>query len=146
MPENQPADYSTVSPYLVVEDAQGLIDFMKTVFGGTERIMMKAPDGSIMHGEVCIGDSMIMVANACAQAQPTTTLLHIYVDDVDASYQAALDAGATSEREPANQFYGDRTAGVVDAFGNRWYMATNVEMVSEDELQRRHQELLTQQS
>lgn len=119
---------------------------MKTVFGAEEKLMMTGPGDMIMHGEVRIGDSVIMLADACEHASVTATTLHVYVDDVDACYQLALDAGASPEREPADQFYGDRTAGVKDALGNSWYMATPVEEVSPEELKRRHDELLAKQA
>jgi PhnB protein len=118
---------------------------MKAVFGAEEKLVMPGPGGMIMHGEMRIGDSIVMLANACEQASATRSMLHVYVDDVDACYQRALDAGASSEREPGNQFYGDRTAGVKDAFGNKWYIATPVEEVSPEELQRRQAELLAKQ-
>ena len=98
-----------------------------------------------MHGELRIGECTIMFADACDRVAANRAMLHVYVADVDACYQRALDAGATSEREPADQFYGDRSAGVLDQFGNRWYMATVVEEVSPEELNRRHQEILKQQ-
>ena len=143
MPDKKlPLPPNTVSPYLVAKDAPKLLEFMKTVFGAEERMMLHGPDKMIMHGEVTIGDSVIMLAEACEQSGPKTAMLCIYVPDVDAAYQQALDAGATSEREPADQFYGDRSAGVIDPFGNQWYMATPVEDVSPEEMERRHQEMM----
>jgi PhnB protein len=142
MPDQPPAGYSTVCPYLVAEDAKALAEFMKTVFGAEEKLVMAGPGGMIMHGEMRIGNSVVMFANSCEQATATNTMLHVYVDDVDACYKRALDAGASSEREPTDQFYGDRTAGVKDAHGNSWYIATQVEEVAPEELKRRHDELL----
>ncbi len=142
MPTNPPPDQSTVSPYLVAKDAAGLLDFIKTVFNAEEKFIMPGPDGIIMHGEVKIGECVIMLADPCERASPQTAMLHVYVPDVDAAYQRALDAGATSEREPADQFYGDRSAGVFDKFGNTWQMATHVEDISPDELERRHKEMM----
>ena len=136
MPECPPPGQSNVSPYLIAQGAAGLVEFLKSVFDAEEKLMMP---------EMRIGDSVIMVADACEQAEPNTAMLHVYVPDVDAAYSLALNAGATSEREPADQFYGDRTAGVKDAFGNRWYMATHVEDVPPEELERRHKEMMEKQ-
>ena len=144
-PQNPPPGYPTVCPYLVVEGARELMDFAKEVFGAEVRICMEAPGDLIGHAELVLGESMIMVADACEHARPNTTMLHIYVPDVDATYQLALKAGATSEREPTDQFYGDRSGGVKDRFGNTWHMATHVEDVSEEELKRRHQEMVEKQ-
>jgi len=137
-----PPNQNHVSPYLVAENAGELARFIGTVFGGKEGLMMKAPDGRIMHGEMRIGESVIMLAEACEHAKPNSAMLHVYVEDVDAAYQRALDAGAESEREPADQFYGDRSAGVKAPFGFTWYMATPVEDISPEELDRRHDEIM----
>ena len=142
MSTNPPPGQSTVSPYLVAENASELFEFIKTVFDAQEKLIMPGPDGIIMHGEVTIGESVIMFADTCEHAKPRTAMLHVYVPDVDATYQRALDAGATSDREPADQFYGDRSAGVIDKFGNSWYMATHVEDVSPEELERRQKEMM----
>lgn len=145
MAETPPPGQSTVSPYLVAEGAADLVAFIKSVFNAEEQMMMPGPDGIIMHGEMGIGESVIMLADACEHAKPTRSMLHVYVPDVDAAYQRALDAGATSDREPTDQFYGDRTAGVKDKFGNSWYMATHVEDISPEELERRSLEMTQQQ-
>ena len=137
-----PPGYSTISPYLVAENASELLQFIKTVFDGKERMIMPGPDGIIMHGEVAIGESVIMLADPCAEVSPKTAMLHVYVSDVDATYENALNAGAVSEREPKDQFYGDRSAGVVDPFGNTWYMATPVEEVPPEEMERRQKEFM----
>lgn len=118
------------------------MDFLKRVFGAEEKYLMRGPEGIIMHGEVRIGESVIMLADACEKAIPRPAMLHVYVPDVDAAYQRALEAGAVSEREPADQFYGDRSAGVTDFFGNSWNMATPVEDITPEELERRHRELM----
>jgi PhnB protein len=132
-----PEGYRTVTPYLIVEDAPGLIEFMKRGLGATERMRMGAPDGKIGHAEMQVGDSVIMLSSAMGEFKPTTTMLHLYVEDADAMYRKALDAGATSVQEPKDQFYGDRSAGVRDAFGNQWYVATHVEDVSPEEMEKR---------
>ena len=140
-----PEGCHTVTPYFVVEGAAELIDFVKQAFDGEEIMRMPGPDGRIGHAEMRIGSSMVMLADAGGENQPTQTLIHLYVDDVDKVYQRALEAGATLEREPADQFYGDRSAGVRDRFGNQWYMATHVEDVPEDEMARRAEEWAKQQ-
>lgn len=132
-----PEGYHTVTPYLLVRNAGGLIDFLKQVFDAEETERMRRPDGSIMHAEVRIGDSVVMMGEASGENAPMPGVLHIYLQDTDAAYRRALAAGATSLREPADQFYGDRTGGVQDAFGNQWWMATHIEDVPAEEMQRR---------
>ena len=116
----QPAGYRSVAPYLVVRDVPGLVDFLVRVFGGVEVERSTLPDGTVLHAEVRIGDSIVMMGAARGESEPTRTALYVYVPDADAVHHAALAAGATSLRAPANQFYGDRCAGVRDPFGNDW--------------------------
>jgi len=132
-----PDEYHSVQPYLIVKGAAKLIDFMKETFGASEKMRMPGPDGSIGHAEVQIGDSVVMLADASEMfpAMPATVL--VYVEDCDGAYKRALAAGGQSEREPENQFYGDRSAGVRDASGNRWYIHTHVEDVSPEEMEKR---------
>ena len=132
-----PDEYHSVQPYLIVKGAAKLIDFMKETFGATEKMRMDGPDGSIGHAEVQIGDSVVMLADASEMfpAMPATVL--VYVEDCDGAYKRALAAGGQSEREPENQFYGDRSAGVLDASGNRWYIHTHIEDVSPEEMGKR---------
>jgi uncharacterized glyoxalase superfamily protein PhnB len=138
MPAQQPPEgYHSVQPYLTVENSAGLIDFMKEAFGATERMRMASPDGGVMHAEMDLGDSVVMLSDATEQYGPMPATLVVYVDDVDRVYKQALAAGATSEREPADQFYGDRTAGVDDAFGNRWWIHKHIEDVAPEEMERR---------
>ena len=132
-----PDGYHSVTPYLVVEGVVKLIDFVKQAFGATEIERMAAPDGRIMHAEVKIGDSIIMMAESSAQWNPMPGFLYLYVPDTDAVYRQALTSGATSIMEPADQFYGDRNAGVKDFCSNIWWIATRKENVSPEELQRR---------
>ena len=141
-----PDGYHTVTPYLIVDRAAELIDFTKRAFGAEEMFRMPGPGGAIMHAEIRIGDSVVMLSDASTENPSTSTMIHLYVEDVDAVYQRALEAGASSLREPENQFYGDRSAGVKDAFGNQWWLATHVEDVSPEELQRRQDELARQQA
>jgi PhnB protein len=137
-----PDGYHNVTPYISVKNANALIDFMKQTFGARERMRMDGPNGAVGHAELEIGDSVIMCSDP--MDRDITAQLYVYVDDCDATYQRALAAGATSEREPADQFYGDRTAGVRDRFGNIWFMATHVEDVPPDEMAKRSQEAMAQ--
>src|SRR2546426_3769066 len=117
-----PEGYTAVTPYLAVEDASKLLEFVKQAFGAEETFKTPTPDGKIGHAEVKINGSMIMLADASTsdQGQAMPGMIHLYVDDTDKSYRRALEAGATSLREPQNMFYGDRTAGVRDPVGNHW--------------------------
>jgi PhnB protein len=114
--------YRTATPYLGVQGAPRLIDFMKGVFGAEEVQRMPMPDGSVGHAELKVGDSVIMTGDA-GEFKPMVLL---YVPDVDATYERALAAGATSLRQPADQSYGDRNAQVKDPLGNIWFIATPI--------------------
>ena len=127
----------TVTPYLVVEGIPKLLDFLKQAFGAQERFRMARPDGGVMHADVKIGDSIVMMGEAMGEWKPKPCSLYLYVEDVDAVYQRAIDAGGTKVREPSNQFYGDRTGGVIDPCGNYWGIATHVEDVSHEEKTKR---------
>jgi PhnB protein len=115
--------HQTATPYLGVQGAAELIDFMKDVFGAEEISRMPMPDGSVGHAELKVGDSVIMTGDA-GEFKPMVLL---YVLDVDATYRRALAAGATSLREPADQSYGDRNAQVKDPLGNIWFIATPIQ-------------------
>jgi PhnB protein len=114
-----------------------LIDFLKNVFVATEVERMTQPDGTVRHAEVKIGDSIVMMGEAGEQWKAMPAMLYVYVKDVDATYKKALAAGATSVREPADQFYGDRSCGVQDASGNQWWISTHIEDVAPEEMQKR---------
>jgi PhnB protein len=141
-----PEGYHTVTPYLVVQGVPTLIDFLKQAFDAQEIMRIPRPDGAIMHAEVRIGDSAVMMGEAMGEFQPMPGSIHLYVNDADATYQRALQAGATSIMEPADQFYGDRSAGVVDPVGNRWWIATHQEDVPPEELARRAEAFMQQRS
>lgn len=132
-----PEGYRTVTPYLVVEGAATVLDFVKEAFGAEEKFRMDMPNGKIGHAETKIGDSIVMMGDAGEEHPAMPAMIHLYVDDCDATYESALAAGATSEREPTDQFYGDRSAGVRDSTGNLWWIATHVEDVPEDEMAKR---------
>ena len=122
-------DFHTVTPYLIVQEAARLIDFVKEAFGATEHFRGTGSAGGI-HAEVQIGDSMVMIGGDGAwSGEPSPATLYLYLENVDAVYKRALQAGATSIMEPANQPYGDRLGGVKDAFGNTWYLSTHIEDV-----------------
>ncbi len=135
-----PDGYHAITPYLVVEGAAKVIEFASKAFGAQEIFRFPGPNGTIGHAEMKIGDSVIMIADA-GRYPPRPANLVLYVPNVDEVYRKAIAAGATSEREPADQFYGDRSAGVIDTGGNHWWMATHVEDVSPDELERRAAEM-----
>jgi PhnB protein len=132
-----PAGYHTVTPYLTVKGLAGLIEFLKTTFDATEKELLRRADGSIHHAELQIGDSVVMMGEATGEWKPTGASLYVYVPDTDATYQRALAAGATSLREPVDQFYGDRSGGVQDAWGHAWWLATHKEDMSKEEMERR---------
>lgn len=136
-----PDAYHAVTPILIVRGASKLIEFLKRAFGAEEVRRFTLPDGSISHAEVRIADSMVMMADAGGEFGPMPARIQLYVRDIDATFERALEAGATSLREPADQFYGDRSGGVKDEFGNQWWIATHKEDVSTEEMRRRAEAL-----
>jgi uncharacterized glyoxalase superfamily protein PhnB len=133
-----PDGYHTVTPYLLVRGAGKTIEFLKKAFGAQVLVEPTTrPDGTIMHAEIKIGDSHLMIADSTAQLQPTQSMLHLYVPNVDAVYQSAIAAGGASVMEPSDQFYGDRTGGVKDPAGNQWFIGTHKEDVAPQELKKR---------
>jgi PhnB protein len=122
-----PEGYHSVNPYIVVDGAERLIEFLQAVFGGVEQGRRSVrPDGRVDHADVRIGDSLVMVSEA-SDRYPARPCVHFaYVDDVDATYRAALAAGAVSILAPAEQPWGDRVGGFVDPFDNRWWVATHL--------------------
>ena len=141
-----PDGYHTLTPYLVVDDAERIVQFMKDAFGAQFVFEpMKRPDALIMHAELKIGDSRVMVADASEQCQPTQAQLYVYVPNADATYQRAIAAGATSSMAPADMFYGDRSGSVKDPSGNTWFIATHKEDVAPQELAKRAEAFFKQQ-
>ena len=133
-----PDGYTAVTPYLIVEDAAGFLDFLTNAFGAVERLRIPMGEGLIGHAEVEIGGAAVMLSDAAPPDFPvSSSQIHLYVEDVDAVFAQAVNAGATSESEPADQFYGDRIARVADPSGNVWSIASHVEDVDMDELMRR---------
>jgi PhnB protein len=135
-----PKGYHTVTPYLFTSGADILLDFVRRAFDATERIRIPRPDGSVMHAEVQIGDSRVMIGDATGPAAafgPMPTSIYLYVTDCDAVYRQALQAGGTSVAEVRNiPFNGERYGGVKDPTGNIWWIATHVRDVSPEESQR----------
>ena len=135
----QPDGYHAITPYLVVDGAARLVDFLAEVFDAEEVERFAAPGNRIGHAEMRIGDSLVMLGDARGEHEPRQAMLYVYVADADATYQRALAAGGTSVQAPADQFYGDRSAGVKDPTGNLWWIATHIEDVPPAELKRRAQ-------
>jgi PhnB protein len=140
-----PEGYHTVSPYLAVDDAAEAIDYYKRAFGAEETLRMEAPGGKIGHAELEIGDSHVMLSDPFPQASTkppkelggTSASVFVYVEDMDAVVQQAVDAGATVTMEVADQFWGDRFGSITDPFGHSWSIATHVEDVSPEEMAER---------
>lgn len=122
----KPGNYNSLSPYLVVGGARDTIEFLKRVFGAEEVRRFDNPDGTVMHAEVRIDDSILMLGDRQPDWTPMPAYVHIYVPDVDKTYRRALEAGATSIQEPMKKDDPDRRAGVMDAGGTTWWIATTV--------------------
>ena len=120
-----PEGYHTVTPYLIVQGAGKLIEFLKTAFDAKVMMTTVNPEGKVGHTEVRIGDSVVMLSEARAEYHAMPTMLYVYVEDADATYKKAIEAGATSVRSVEDQSYGDRSGGVKDMCGNQWWMATH---------------------
>jgi uncharacterized glyoxalase superfamily protein PhnB len=132
-----PEGTRTVTPYLIVKGASKLIAFLQKAFGAQEKFRASGEGGTIHHAEFWIGDSLVMLADANEQWKPMQANINLALPECDAVYERAIAAGGKSLREPATQFYGDRSAGVEDPCGNYWWISTHVEDVSEEELERR---------
>jgi PhnB protein len=147
----QPEGYPTVCAALSIDGAAEAIVFYSKVFRATERMRMDGPGGTIAHAELQIGDSVVMLADEYPDMDfvgprklgGTPVSLSVYVDDVDAVFARAVKAGATPFREPEDQFYGDRSAQFIDPWGHRWGIATHIEDVSAEEMQRRAAEMMS---
>jgi PhnB protein len=147
-----PDGYHTVTPYLIIGGAARALDFYKAAFGATELMRMADPSGKVMHAEMKIGDSIIMLAEEHPEmgargpqsigGSPVSILL--YVEDVDGLSEKAIAAGATVVRPVQNQFYGDRSGTFSDPFGHTWTIATHKEDLSPDEIGRRAQQFMAQ--
>src|SRR5437870_6032510 len=158
-PNPTPQDYGTVTPYLIVDGVPRLIDFLKETFQAEERARINDKEDHVGHAEIKIGNSIVMMADSTAQYNPIPSgkignsivmmadstaqynpipsQLYVYVENVDETYRRGLKAGGISEQEPTTQFYGDRTAAVKDPTGNVWWIASRVEEVSSEEMEKR---------
>lgn len=149
-----PDGYHTVTPYLVIKGAADAIDFYKKAFGATDSGQMTDPSGKVVHAEIRIGDSAIMLSDEIPEmgargpqslgGSPVSLLL--YVPDVDALFDQAVAAGATVQRPLEDQFYGDRSATVSDPFGHTWTIASHIEDVSPEEMERRMEAAMKEQT
>jgi PhnB protein len=120
----QKTTYRTVTPYLLVADADAELAFLNAAFGAVERDVSRKPDGTIMHAEIMIGDSLVMLGQAGGPWKPRDGSFYLWMEDVDAIYRRALAAGGTSESEPEDKPYGHRNAGVIDPNGLTWWIAS----------------------
>jgi len=132
-----PTGYHTITPYLTVRNAASLIEFLKKAFDAKERNRMSGPNGIVQHAEMQVGDSILMLGEAQKDTDVRRTMMYVYVPDCDAVCRKAVAAGGKTVREPSDMFYGDRSGSVQDPTGNEWRIATHVEDVAPDEMQRR---------
>jgi PhnB protein len=147
-----PSGYHTVTPYLTLSDAASAIDFYKKAFGATERYRMDRPDGKIGHAEIQIGDSIVMVADESSRSDSrspkslggTTAGIFLYVENVDAVFDTAVKAGAKVHQPLTNMFWGDRFGGLTDPYGHSWALATHIEDVAPEEMEKRMQAAMSQ--
>ena len=152
MPKAQPDGYHAVNPYVICKNAAEMIEFYKRAFNATELFRLNGPGDKVGHAEIRIGDSVVMLADEFPEMNAvspltlggTTVGFCIYVADVDAAYAQALAAGAKADRPVQDQFYGDRSGTVIDPSGHKWTLATHIEDVSPEEMDRRMQELMKQ--
>jgi PhnB protein len=149
-----PEGYHTITPYLAVANASDAIEYYKRAFGAKERLRMQNPDGGVGHAELEIGDSLVMLSEPFPQSTvrpPTerggpTASVFMYVEDVDAVVQKAVDEGASIEMEVTDMFWGDRFGTITDPFGQVWSIATHVEDVSPEDMQERMKEAMSAMS
>jgi len=144
-----PKGYHSITPYLIVGDGAKAIEFYQKAFGAKKVMRMEQPGGKIMHAELTIGDSKVMLADGCPEMNAHTpehfggspVTMHLYVKDVDAVVKRAVSAGAKLIRPVENMFYGDRSGGVEDPYGHHWYISTHVEEVTLAQVKKRAAEL-----
>jgi len=142
-----PDGYRCVTPYLVNHGVDRVMRFLSQAFGAVESFPpMTRPDGTVLHAEMRVGDSVVMMGEALGQHEPMPGCFYLYVEDVDLCYRRALRAGAAPITEPRDQFYGDRSAGVRDPGGNFWWIATHKEDISEQELEKRFRATLAREA
>jgi PhnB protein len=140
-----PDGYYSLTPYLVIKGAEQAIDFYKNVFGATENMRMPGPGGRIMHAEIKIGNSVLMLSDENTERGflspksigSTGSSIMLYTDDVDATFSKAMAAGSKSDQPPTDMPWGDRMANITDPFGHNWAIATHKEDVAPEEMERR---------
>lgn len=132
-----PDGYTAITPYLIVDNAAAYLQFLASAFGAVERVRMPMPEGGIGHAEVEIGGATLMLSDSAPGFPATQSLIHLYVDDVDAVYSNAIASGATSLAEPSDEFYGDRLARITDPFGTQWSISTHIEDVTQEDIAKR---------
>ena len=145
-----PEGYPRVMPYLIVDGGAAAIDFYKSVLGASERMRMGGPDGKVGHAELEIGESVVMLADEHPDMDArgpksmggTPVSLYVYVEDVDGVFERAIEAGAKELQPVEDKFYGDRSGGFEDPFGHRWHVATHVEDIPPDEMEKRAAEAM----
>ena len=149
-----PKGYHTITPNIVVTDAAKAIEFYKKAFGAEERVRMPGPTGGVMHAEISIGDSAMMLgeempgtgAKSPKSYGGSPVSFYVYVEDVDAAWQRAVDAGAKEVMPLADMFWGDRTGCLEDPFGHNWWLAQHVEDLTPDEMKKRQEAFFTSQT
>ena len=147
-----PEGFHTISPAMVINDAAGAIEFYKKAFGAEEILNLKGPGDSVVHAEIKIGDSIIMISGewpghhvqSPATVKGTTCALHIYVDSVDALHKRAIEAGAKEIMPPTDMFWGDRFSSLTDPYGHAWSIATHIKEVTPEECQKACDEWMAQ--
>jgi PhnB protein len=149
--KSPPEKYHTITPNLVCRNAASAITFYKTVFGATEAMRLPGPDGKIMHAELKIGDTIIFVNDALTKTAPSVPepgssnpmYLHLYVADVDTTFNRAVSGGARVDMPVQDMFWGDRYGKLTDPFGQQWGIATHIEDVAPEEMKRRQDTFLS---
>jgi PhnB protein len=140
-----PDGYTSITPYLITKNAGTALEYYKKTFGATEKMRLNTPDGRLMHAELKIGDSLLMLGeergDTCGRGPETLggspVTIHLYVEDVDAVFALAVDTGSTVVRPVENQFYGDRSGMFTDPFGHLWNVSTHIEDVPPEEIKKR---------
>ena len=149
-PQRIPDGFHGATPYLCCRDAARAVEFYRRAFGAIETLRLAEPDGRIGHAEIKIGDAVIMLSDEYPDFDAvspqalggTPVAIHVYVADIDVLVRQAAAAGATVQRGPEDEFYGDRAATLTDPFGHRWKFATHIEDVSGEEMQKRYDKLM----
>ncbi len=134
--------YRTVTPYLKLPNSDRLIEFLKTAFHGIEKGRLSKPDGTVLHAEMLVGDTLLMIHELPATGVPKPCTLYLRVDDTDATYERAIAAGATPIFQPTDMYFGERVACVTDVSQNDWWIAAPIEKLSLDDIQSRAEAFL----